>query len=65
MTTHQAFTELISKRLWYVNLGLTKLTANSIASRFRKGDGKLRIEKIEDLLLKAGFQVQQEKKWIR
>lgn len=61
MTTKQAFEELINERAWYANLGLGDSTARSYAKRFR--ENKLPIEKIEEILEKAGYQVKQEKLW--
>lgn len=61
MTTKEAFEKLISERGWYADLGLGDSTARSYAKRFR--ENKLPVEKIEDILEKAGYSVVQEKLW--
>jgi hypothetical protein len=61
MTTKEAFEKLISERAWYKDLGFERTTAGAVVSRFK--NGTLSIEKMEDLLLKTGFKVKQEKLW--
>lgn len=61
MTTKEAFDNLIIKRGWYTSLGISENTGRSYAKRYR--EGKLPIEKVEDILLKAGYKVKQEKLW--
>lgn len=64
MTTKEAFTQLISKRGWYKDLGIKEGTANSMVAYF-KGTraGRISEEKIEEVLQKAGYKVVQEKMW--
>lgn len=62
LTTREAFAELISRRAWYKPLGITEGTASSVANRFREGKG-VTIDKMEELLERAGFIVVQEKLW--
>jgi len=61
MTTIEAFENLISKKGWYSTLGIPDNTARSYSKRYK--DGKLPIEKIEEILGKAGYKVVQEKIW--
>lgn len=62
MTTHEAFKSLVSQRGWYTILNIPDNTARSYAKRFR--ENKLPIEKIEEILQKAGYKVKQEKLWM-
>lgn len=62
MTTLEAFKELIAKRNWYQDLDIKKEAAWSLAKRVNDGE-RVSIEKMEDLLEKAGFKVVQEKEW--
>lgn len=61
MTTDIIFEQIIGKRAWYLELEIPEGTANSYASRFRAG--KLSVEKKEEILIKAGYLVKQEKLW--
>lgn len=61
MTTKQVFEEIISKRAWYKDLGYTEAKGSSLANRFR--NNKLSIDKMEEVITKAGYQVVQEKRW--
>jgi hypothetical protein len=62
MTTKEAFKDLISKRKWYADLGLSETAAWSLAKRIN--DGKdVSLDKMEELLEKAGYKVIQEKLW--
>lgn len=61
MTTDKIFEQIIAKRAWYLELDIPEGTANSYASRFRAG--KLSEEKKDEILIKAGYSVKQEKIW--
>lgn len=61
MTTREAFESLISKKGWYIDLEIGDSTGRSYSKRYR--DGVLAIEKIEEILRKAGYTVKQEKLW--
>lgn len=61
MTTNEVFEEIISKRAWYHDLGIEPSNGKSIAKRYR--DGKLTLDKIEEVIKKAGYNVKQEKLW--
>lgn len=61
MTTKEAFAQLIHKRGWYNDCGIAYTTANNLAKRFK--DGNLSQEKMDEVLIKAGFKVVQEKQW--
>lgn len=61
MTTKDAFEDLISRKGWYSPLDIPDNTARSYTKRYR--DGKLAIEKIEEILGRAGYLVKQEKLW--
>lgn len=61
MTTNQVFETIISQRAWYKELGFTASNGNTIANRYR--EGKLSIDKIEEIIRKAGYSVKQEKTW--
>lgn len=62
-STEEVFKKIVSESKWYVNLGYTESNAKSIAKRFR--DGKLTLDKIEEVIKKAGYSVKQEKLWQR
>jgi len=61
MTTKEVFEKIISERAWYHALGIEPSNGKSIAKRYR--DGKLTLDKIEEVITKAGYQVVQEKRW--
>lgn len=61
MTTKEAFAQLVSQRGWHNDLGISDNTAWSANKNFKIG--KLSIERMEELLEKAGFTVKQEKLW--
>lgn len=63
MTTKEAFEKLTSERAWYKGLGFERVTASSYVNRFK--EGKLSIEKMEEILEKAGYVVVVEKKWAK
>ena len=63
MTTREAFEQLIHKRAWYTDLDITEVTASALKSNFKKG--KVTLDKMEEILNKAGFTVKQEKLWER
>lgn len=62
MTTKEAFTQLINTDNWHEKAGINYNTARTLKKRFL--DGKLiSLEKMEEILEKAGYKVVQEKKW--
>lgn len=61
MTTKEAFEELINQRAWYKDLGIPETTATNLKYNF--GLGKVSIEKMEEILEKAGYKVVHEKVW--
>jgi hypothetical protein len=62
MTTKEAFKDLIAKRKWYAELGISETAAWSLAKRVNDGQ-EVSTDKMEELLEKAGYKVIQEKKW--
>jgi uncharacterized lipoprotein YehR (DUF1307 family) len=61
-TTREAFEKLISERNWHTKIeGLKPETGRTLKNSFKTG--KITIDKMEDLLTKAGFTVIQEKLW--
>jgi flagellar basal body rod protein FlgG len=60
-TTKEAVEMLISKRAWYKPLGLPEGTGRALAARYKSGE--MTIDKMEELLTKAGLPVLQEKLW--
>jgi hypothetical protein len=62
LTTKEAFKKLIDERGFYKRVqGLNESTARSLKKYFN--EGKLTIDKMEDVLEKAGGIVVQEKLW--
>jgi len=61
MTTREAFAQLVERRGWHKNLGISDNAAWSAKNHFQKGN--ITIDKMEELLEKAGFTVLQEKLW--
>lgn len=61
MTTKETFKAIISRRGWYQDLDIPVNTAKSLAKRFR--DNQLSLDKIEEIIQKAGYTVKQEKLW--
>ena len=61
MTTREAFAQLMRQRGWHKDLGISDNTAWSAHNNFKKG--AISIEKMEEILEKAGFTVKQEKLW--
>lgn len=62
MTTREAFKKLISERNWHTKIeGLKPETGRSLKKSFN--DGKITIDKMEEVLSKAGYEVVQEKLW--
>lgn len=61
MTTREAFEQLIRQRAWYVDLGITESIATNLKTNFK--NGKVTLDKMEEILQKAGFKVVQEKLW--
>lgn len=62
MTTKEAFLKLTEKRGWYKDLGIAKEAAWSLAKRVRDGE-PVSTDKMEEVLVKAGAKVVQEKQW--
>ena len=62
MTTKEAFARLISKRGWYHDVGLTAPAGQSLAKRFKDGES-ISLDKVEEILKKAGYTVICEKLW--
>lgn len=62
MTTKEAFSQLISRRGWYKNLGIPEPSASTMAKRFRDGSS-ISMDKIEEVLQKAGYHIVQERLW--
>jgi len=63
MTTREAFAQLVERRGWHKDLGISDSAAYSAKNHFKSGD--ITIEKMEELLEKAGFKVIQEKQWAK
>lgn len=63
MTTKEAFLQLTHQRKWYEQAGITEGAAKTMAKRVRDG-AAISIEKMEEVLEKAGFVAVQEKIWI-
>lgn len=61
MTTREAFEQLIRQRAWYKDLEISEPAAGALKDNFKKG--KITIDKMEEVLVKAGFTVKQEKLW--
>lgn len=61
MTTNETFEKITSEPRWYRELGYTDTNGKTIDKRYR--EGKLSIEKIEEVIMKAGYTVKQEKTW--
>ncbi len=61
MTTHDAFQDLTSKRGWYKAIGITEKAASSAKTAFK--NGKITLDKMEEVLSKAGYKVLTEKTW--
>lgn len=61
MTTKETFKAIISRRGWYQDIDIPVNTAKSLAKRFR--ENQLSLDKIEEIIQKAGYTVKQEKLW--
>ncbi|MBS7565084.1 hypothetical protein KHS38_11775 [Mucilaginibacter sp. Bleaf8] len=62
LTTKEAFKKLIDERGFHKKIpGLSESTGRSLRKYFN--DGKITIDRMEEILLKAGFNVIQEKLW--
>jgi hypothetical protein len=61
MTKKEAFVSLTSERGWYYKIGITEKAASSAKQAFK--NGKLSSDKIDELLMKAGFEIIQEELW--
>jgi len=61
MTKREAFEHLTSQRGWYKELDIPEKTANSAKVSFRKG--QLSSDKIDEILLKAGYRIIQVELW--
>lgn len=61
MTTREAFEQLTKQRGWYKELGIPEGTASALKNHYKTG--KISLDKMEEILEKAGFKVVQEKLW--
>ena len=61
MKTREAFEQLIMHRGWHKELDISDSTAWSLKHNFNKGT--ITIDKMEEVLTKAGYIVIQEKLW--
>lgn len=61
MTKNEAFEHLTSKRGWYKLCGISPEAARSAKAQFKKG--KLSAEKINKLLIGAGYCIEIAEKW--
>lgn len=61
MTTNEAFKKIIEDKKTLDSIGINESTGRSLRKRFV--EGKLSIEKIEEILVKTGFKIVQEKLW--
>jgi hypothetical protein len=61
LTTKDAFSALISQRAWYKSADIPESQASTLANRFK--NGKVSLDKIEEILEKCGYKVLQEKMW--
>lgn len=52
---------MISKRGWYNDLGINANAGNLMVNRFRQGN--LSVDKMDEVLEKAGYRVLREKDW--
>jgi hypothetical protein len=62
MTTKEAFLQLVSKRKWYAGLNISEGAAWTLAKRVRDGE-LISLDKMEEVLAMAGYQVVSEKVW--
>jgi hypothetical protein len=60
-TTKEVLQELISRRGWWKEIGLTEDQGNNYRTRFKSG--KMTIDKMEEILTKADYKVVQDKLW--
>jgi len=60
--TKDAFAHMISHRSVYRKLGVSRSTVSSWKIRLRKGN-ELSLDKMEEMLLKYGAEVVEEKVW--
>lgn len=63
MKTREAFEQLIMHRGWHKDLDITDATAWSLKHNFK--NGTITIDKMEEILNKAGFKIIQEKLWAK
>jgi len=61
MNTKEAFAQLISQRNWQKPANINKSTAASLERRFT--EGKVTLDKMEEILHACGAKVVQEKVW--
>lgn len=61
MTTKEAFRKVIEDKAILDKIGINDSTGRSIRKRFN--DGNLSTDKMEDILIKAGATIKQEKMW--
>jgi hypothetical protein len=61
MTTKVAFEKVLSQRGIHHRLGLEQNTVATLRRNYK--EGKVSLNKMEEILLKAGLEVVQEKLW--
>lgn len=61
VSTTEAIESIMSKPRWYLDLGYSISNGKVMAMRYR--EGKLSLDKIEEIITKAGYTVKQEKTW--
>lgn len=61
MTTTEVLDEIMSKPRWYLDLGYSISNGKVMAMRYR--EGKLSLDKMEEIIAKAGYSVLSEKQW--
>lgn len=62
-STKQAFTDLINQRGIHQQLGVSDSTVRDWRKKIRDGTGGITIDKMEELLQRAGFKKIQETLW--
>jgi len=62
MTIREAFSDLISRRGWYIDLGIPEGTANVTKKKFRDGQ-VITEDKMKEILIKAGYRIKQVELW--
>lgn len=63
LTRTQLMNILVEKRGWWKEIGLTEDQGNNYRTRLKKG--KLSVEKIEEILKLAGYEIVQVELWAK